>query len=126
MAGRRSAPKGSVHLTERAVADLREIEAHSVQLWNRKVADRYLDDLQSGLDRIRQNPEILRLDQAFAEGLYFYRVNKHFLVCELHASEVIVLTVIHTSMDIPERLRELEPRLTEEVAMLRAGLRDKR
>ena len=126
MAGHRPAHKSTVHLTERALADLREIEVHSVQQWGRKVADRYLDDLQSGLDRIRENPEILRLDLEFAESLYFYRVNKHILVSDLHASQVIVLAVIHTSMDIPVRLRELEPRLIEEVAMQRAALRHKR
>ncbi len=121
MASHRPSPKSTVHLTERGLADLREIETHSVQQWGRKVADRYLDDLQSGLDRIRENPEILRLDQEFAAGLYFYRVVKHVLVCDLHESQVIVLAVIHTSMDIPVRLRELEPRLAEEVAMLRAA-----
>ena len=125
MAGRRPSHKCSVHLTERALADFREIEVHSIQQWGRPVAQRYLDDLQSGLDRIRKNPEILRLDHEFAEGLYFYRVVKHILVCDLHESQVIVMAVIHTSMDLPVRLRELEPRLVEEVAMLRAALREK-
>jgi toxin ParE1/3/4 len=125
MARRRPAHQCTVHLTERALADLREIEAHSVQQWGRPVADRYLDDLQAGLNRIRQNPEILRLDQEFSESLYFYRVAKHLLVCDLYESHVIVLAVIHTSMDIPVRLRELEPLLAEEVAMLRATARRK-
>jgi toxin ParE1/3/4 len=126
MAGRRHSPKSTVHLTERALADLREIEAHSVQQWGRSVAGRFLDDLQAGLDRIRDNPEILRLEQEFAEGMSFYRVAKHMFVCDLHESQIIVLAVIHTSMDIPVRLRELEPRLVEEVAMLRAALRARR
>lgn len=115
-----------MHLTRRALADIREIEAHSVQQWGRQVAVRYLDDIQSGLDRIRENPEILRIEPEFAAGLSFYRINKHILVCDLHASQVIVLAVIHTSMDIPVRLRELEPRLIEEVTMLRAALQDLR
>ena len=126
MTGHRPAHQSPVHLTERALADLREIEGHSVQQWGRQVAHRYLDDLQSGLDRIRENPEILRLDQEFAEGLYFYRVVKHILVCDLHESQIVVVAVIHTSMDLQTRLRELEPRLMEEVAMLRAALRHKR
>jgi toxin ParE1/3/4 len=122
MAGRRPLQKNSVHLTERALADLREIEVHSIQQWGRQVSHRYLDDLQAGLDRIRENPEILRLEQLLAAGLYFYRVNKHILVCDLHESQIIVVAVIHTSMDIPSRLKELEPRLAEEVAMLQVKL----
>lgn len=121
MASRKSSRHFTVHLTRRSISDLCEIEAHSVQQWGRQVTDRYLNDLQSGLDRIRENPAILRLEQEFFTGLYFYRIAKHWLVFDLQESSVIVVTVIHTSMDVPTRLRELEPRLTEEVAMLRVA-----
>ena len=126
MASRKSSRHFTVHLTRRAVLDFQEIEAHSVQHWGRQVTDRYLNDIQLGLDRIRENPNILRLEQEFSTGLYFYRIAKHWLVCDLPETSVIVVTVIHTSMDVPTRLRELEPRLTEEVAMLRVAVKRQR
>ncbi len=89
----------------------------------RKTADKYLDDISAALDRLQENPEILRLEQDLAPGLYFYRVKKHFLVCDYQDGLIIVLAVIHTSMDIPARLLELEPRLAAESQLLRAKLR---
>ncbi len=91
-----------------------EIERYSVKQWGRKTADKYLDDISAALDRLRENPEILRLEPDFAPGLFFYGVKKHFLVCDFREETVIVLTVIHTSMDVPARLVELEPRLVAE------------
>lgn len=111
-----------VELTQRALRDLRAIEQFSVREWDRRTADRYLDDVAAALDRLGENPGILGLESDFAPGLHFYRVRKHFLVCDYHDDLVVVLTVIHTSMDLPARLAELEPRLASESAFLRSKL----
>jgi toxin ParE1/3/4 len=118
----RSRRDTQVELTQRALGDLRAIEKLSIKEWGRKTADKYLDDVAAALDRLRENPEILRLEPDFAPGLYFYRVKKHFLVCDIHDALVIVLTVIHTSMNLPARLLELEPRLAAESQLLRTKL----
>jgi toxin ParE1/3/4 len=111
-----------VELTRRALGDLRQIEIYSVQEWGRKAADKYLDDISAALDRLSDHPEILRLEPDFCPGLYFYRVKKHFLVCDYRGETVVVLTVIHTSMDLPSRLQELEPRLIAESQFLQTKL----
>jgi toxin ParE1/3/4 len=111
-----------VLLTQRALSDLRAIEKFSVKEWGKKAADKYLNDIQAALDRLQENPEILRIEPDFSPGLHFYRVKKHFLICDYQAEVVIVLTVIHTSMDLPMRLLELEPRLATESQILRAKL----
>lgn len=108
-----------VILTERALSDLCEIEDFSIQKWGRKTTDRYLDDLQSALVRLVENPAILRLEPDLSPGLYFYRVRQHFFVCDVGENFIGVLTLIHTSMDLPTRLAELEPRLIAEANMLR-------
>lgn len=118
----KSKRESRVELTHRALSDLRAIEQFSIKEWGRKIADKYLDDIAAALDRLRQNPEILRLEPDFAPGLYFYRVKKHFLVCDDQDDLIIVLTVIHTSMDLPARLLELEPRLAVESQLLRTKL----
>lgn len=112
-----------VELTSRALRDLRSIEEFSIREWGRKTAHKYLDDIASALDRLQENPDILRLEPEFALGLYFYRVKRHFLVCDYRDDFVIVLTVIHTSMDLPARLLDLEPRLAAESQLLRTKLR---
>ncbi len=111
-----------VRLTRRALSDLREIEQFSVKEWGRKTARLYLDEIQAALGRLQENPDILRLEPDFAPGLFFYRVKRHFLVCDYRDDLLIVLTVIHTSMDLPARLLELEPRLAAESQLLRSRL----
>jgi toxin ParE1/3/4 len=112
-----------VLLTERALADLRDIERYSIGQWGRKTAEKYLNDIELALDRLRENPGLLRLEPDFAPGLFFYRARKHVLVCDVQGQNLTVLTVIHTSMDLPARLAELEPRLTVEAQLLHKKLR---
>ena len=89
-------------------------------------ADRYLAGIEGALDRLRDHPDVLRQEPAFSTGLYFYRINKHLLVCDVRPDTVTVLTVMHTSMDVPARLADLEPRLLVEAEMLRAKLERER
>ncbi len=119
---KRSRSKVRLALTRRAIEDLRQIERHSVKEWGRKVADKYLDDITAALDRISQSPQLLQDDSDGIPGLSFYRIRRHVLVCDSRDSTVIVLTVIHTSMDLPARLLQLESRLLMESQILRAGL----
>ncbi|MFM7864068.1 MAG: type II toxin-antitoxin system RelE/ParE family toxin [Planctomycetaceae bacterium] len=109
-------------LTERAIADLLQEQRYPVKEWRRKTADKYLDDFTAALDRISECPQLLHQDANCIPGLSFYRVRSHFLVCDYRDSTVVVLTVIHTSMDLPARLLELEPRLLMESQFLRAKL----
>jgi hypothetical protein len=47
-------------------------------------------------------------------------------VCDYSEHAVIVLTVIHTAMDIPDRLAELEPQLLAEAEYLHNRLQGRR
>jgi plasmid stabilization system protein ParE len=120
--GKKAHP-ATVVLTERALADLREVERYSMKEWGRRVAGKYINDIESALDRLRESPGLLRREPDLAPGLFFYRVRKHVLVCDVEGQAVTVLTVIHTAMDIPSRLAELEPRLILEARFLHEKLR---
>ncbi|MCA9465736.1 MAG: type II toxin-antitoxin system RelE/ParE family toxin, partial [Nitrospira sp.] len=49
-----------IKLTDRAHYDLQEIEDYSLKKWGRKTADRYLEDIQTALSLLEENPELLR------------------------------------------------------------------
>lgn len=115
-------PSTPLQLTRKALRDLREIETYSVEHWGRATADEYLDLIEAALDRITQDPTILGAPSDAHPGLHFYRVKRHCLICDWDRSSVIVLAVLHTSMDIPSRLMELEPNLTAEIELLRSRL----
>ena len=114
----------SVHMTQRSLRDIKGIEAYSLEQFGRRVANKYLDKLEAGLSRLAENPELLREEPPFHDSLRFYRIEKHVLVCETGVrGKLIILTLLHASMDIPTRLAELEPMLKMEVQMLAAQLR---
>ena len=109
-------------LTEHAISDLLEIEAYSIEQWEKRTATKYLKDIESSLQLIRKDPDILHAFEGLPEELQFYRVNKHLLVCDVRPTSIVVLTVIHGSMDIPNRLAELLPELSAEIALLHEKL----
>ena len=109
----------ALHMTQRSLRDLIAIEAYSVEQFGRRVANQYLDKLESGINRLKESPDLLREEPPFHASLKFYRIEKHVLVCETGVrGKIIVLTLLHGSMDIPARLAELEPTLAMEVAVL--------
>ena len=122
MSGRKQSQPARVILTERAIADLVEIDEYSLEQWGPKAAGAYLDDIAAALDRLSKNPGLLHLEPEFGAGLYFYRVRKHVLVCDFREARVLVLTLIHTSINLSARLAELEPRMIAEVRLLHEQL----
>lgn len=120
---KKSSSTTTIELTQRTLSDLLDIERYSVKEWGRRVADKYLDDIAAALDRLKENVDLLRIEQDLATGLYVYRVNRHYLVCDLQVNAIIVLTVVHTSMDLPSRLLELQPHLLTESQILQSKLR---
>ena len=114
--------RGTLHLTKRAISDLLGVEAYSIEQWGKRAATKYLKEIEAGLQLMREDPRILRPLEGLPPQLCFYCVNKHFLVCDVAPESIVVLTVIHGSMDLPHRLGELVPQLAAEVAMLRNQL----
>lgn len=121
MSKRKSVTK-PVYLTERTLQDLLSIEEYSISSWGRRVAHRYLGDIEAALLRISEHPEILREELNFHKFLFFHRVNQHLLVCDLQPDAIFVVTVLHANMDIPERFTKLEPTLKFEVELLHQQL----
>lgn len=111
-------------MTQRSLRDIKGIEDYSVKQFGRRVANQYLDKLEAGLSRLAENPELLREEPPFHASLRFYRIEKYVLVCETGVKgKLIILTLLHASMDIPTRLAELEPMLKMEVEIFAAQLR---
>lgn len=107
-----------IGLSDRAILDLEDIEAHSIETWGEKVANEYLESIETALNLLRENPKLLRSNTDFSESLAFYRIRQHYLICADFEDSIFVLTIKHTAMDIPNRLDELEPQLKQEAEML--------
>ena len=108
-----------MHLTNRALRDIANIESYSLKKFGERVASQYIGKLEAGIGRISDNAELLREESLFHKSLKFYRIEQHLLVCETAIEDkIIILTLMHASMDIPSRLAELEPKLSIEAELL--------
>lgn len=105
-------------LSRRALLDIKAIEAFSIEKWGHSVAADYLQSIENALNLLRENPQLLKTKEGVSDGLCFYRVRQHFLVCALSDESIFVLTIKHGSMDLPGRLAELEPQLKQEAQYL--------
>ena len=115
-----------IALTDRALEDICAVERYSIDKWGRRTGDKYVDEIISSLDRLGENPQLLHREIEFSPGLYFYRVQRHILVCDYRDNAIVVLALIHAGMDIPARLAELEPHLAAEAEFLHAKLHGRR
>jgi plasmid stabilization system protein ParE len=105
-------------LSRRAALDLIEIERYSIEQWGKKTAAGYLLEIEEALRLLKDHPGLLREKTEVSENLKFYRVGRHFLVCAVEVENIYVLTVKHGAMDLPERIREIEPALIHEAEIL--------
>ena len=108
-----------IAFTRRALRDLAEIDTYSIETFGQRVADEYMAEIDRALSLIGETPSLLRPRLDFSEHLSFYRVRRHFLVCDRLDDVVYVLTVMHGSMNLPDRIAELEPQLSQEVELMR-------
>ena len=111
-----------IRLTDRAHFDLQDIEQYSIQKWGKKTADRYIEDIQTGLSLLQEKPSLLRQQPQISPYFNFYRIREHFLVCVKMKNCLLVLTIKHGQMDLPSRITELETTLLEEAGLLHQRL----
>lgn len=113
-------------VTQRALRDLQAIFSYSTERWGKRTADKYLDDIEAALERLKAQPDLLKPEPDLHPALAFYRINKHLLICDARPESIVLLTVAHVSMDIPARLAELQPTLATEVELLHRRVRTKK
>ena len=123
---KRKSPAVEFALTQRAVNDLDEIERYSSKNWGARVANRYLRDIEQALDRIGFQPSVLQSFEGLPERFKYYLVRSHMILCDIQGRTVVILAVVHASMDLPRQFTELQPRLSAEVEYLHGKLRTHR
>ena len=115
----------NLQLSRRAAFDVQYIESYSIEKWGKKVAEEYLQSIEDALNLILENPTLLRSNPEVSDSLCFYRVRQHFLVCAIFEKIILVLTVKHGAIDLPNRIAEIEPLLSQEADMLYQAYRKK-
>ena len=107
-----------IEFSKRAALDLVEIERYSIEQWGKTVADKYIDNFTHAAKRLADQPSLLKDKQDISTRLKFYRVEKHFMICDTINDNIYVLAIRHGSMDLPTLVAELEQQLAQEAELM--------
>lgn len=91
-----------------AEARLLEIWEYTVTNWGEDQADRYIQDLIGAINRLaKQRPLWKSVGDKQLSGVWFARWRQHLVFFrELKGGVIGVISILHESMDMPERLKE--------------------
>ena len=116
-----NARKAKVFLTDRAIQDLLEIQAYSIEKWGKATTERYLDAVDKFFALVEAQPGIL-LPIPLIENLLTHSVDKHVVVSTKWNEHVLVLTIVHSSRELITHIDRLLPTLNLEVELLKKRL----
>ena len=96
-----------VRLSEAARADLLDIWTETLRKWGADQADRYLDDIDRALHDLIENPLMGSDCSDLLQGARRLITGRHVAFYEIEESAIIVIRVLHQSMDVPRHLQDL-------------------
>jgi toxin ParE1/3/4 len=88
----------------KAEEDLRDIGRYTRKTWGREQTRRYLRAIHDKLRRLSETPEIGTTRDEIAEGYRSARVGHHLVFYRIDGDTVVVVRVLHESMDLQRRL----------------------
>jgi len=82
-----------------AESDLIGIWQYSFEQWDAVQADRYLDELDSGIRQLRDSPEMGAKCDYVREGYGVLLINSHAVYYTVSSSAIHIVRVLHGHMD---------------------------
>lgn len=91
-------------ITPRAEFDLIGIWAFTCEAWGIDQADKYLDNMETGMKQLINYPLLGTNYDHVLHGYRRLQVEHHAVFYQVRESEILVIRVLHEDMDAPERL----------------------
>lgn len=91
-------------LTEIARADLAKIRRYSTRTWGEDRTNKYMDALRDTMKGLVRGTVITRARDDFRPGILMASSGRHSIFFEADESRILVLRVLHDSMDSPRHL----------------------
>lgn len=89
---------------ELAQADLEGIARYTKEQWGREQRDRYLLGIEGIFRTLSLNPTMTAERQDFSPPVRIYPHEKHLIIYTIDDSGILIIRVLHQSMDIPPHL----------------------
>ncbi|MFO0658263.1 MAG: type II toxin-antitoxin system RelE/ParE family toxin [Polyangiaceae bacterium] len=86
-------------LTRRAEIDLFELAEFTLKTWGQAQCERYLDQLESCLHRVADNPSLGQSREWVRPGLRAIKQGKHVIFYKCFQDHTLVLRILHERMD---------------------------
>jgi len=93
-----------LQLTKAALGDLRSIRAYTLETWGPDQEQRYLAQIWSRFEDLRQNPERYRLRPDLFPGCRIAAEGKHVILFRTHEGHLEIARVLHAAMDFKRHL----------------------
>jgi len=92
----------SIYKTARARNDLLGIWRDTCDKWGDRQADKYLDELNIGIERLKDNPKLGKSRERLRPGYRSLHVNRHIVYYTLEPSVIRIIRLLYDGMD-PDR-----------------------
>lgn len=93
-----------LRVTPKAESDLIGIWLYTCDEWGIDQADNYLDELEEGMQQLIHHPSLGADYTHVLPGYRRLQIEHHAVFYKLVESELLVVRVLHESMDAPARL----------------------
>ncbi len=91
-------------VTPRAESDLTGIWLYTCEEWGVDQADKYLDQLEAGMQQLLNHPSLGANYAHVFPGYRRLQVEHHAVFYKILEPEVLIVRVLHEDMDAPQRL----------------------
>ncbi len=94
----------SIRVSKAALQDIREIARHTQRQWGVDQRRSYLSGLDKTFALLADNPAISPERAEFDPPVRIHRYQRHIIVYVAETGGILVIRVLHASMDIAARL----------------------
>ncbi len=98
--------KLKLEIREEAYKDLESIWFYTFQEWSLKQADKYYNEINDAINNLCLNPEMGKSAEHLRKGYHVFKINFHLIFYITNEHELDVIRILHSQMDIPNRLNE--------------------
>ena len=91
-------------VTPKAESDLTGIWLYTCEEWGVDQADKYLDQLEAGMQQLLNHPSLGTNYTHVLPGYRRLQIEHHAVFYKVIEPEVLVIRVLHEDMDAPQRL----------------------
>lgn len=94
------------YFSNKAIEDLSNIWNYTFNFWSEQQADKYYGLLIDTCKLIAEKPVIGKPYEEIDLGILGFRIGKHIIFYKSENSNIVVLRILHESMDLKSRIEE--------------------